>query len=465
MKLELLAAAFLPLLAGCMADPPVRHDSSLAAGGAAVAYPTLTVAWVRGENMKEVRGYIDKFNVFCVGFGRSTPDDMIETVVGTALRQTFKSAVRVDSVEEAVALKTDLVAVVDAFVELPKNIFSAASVTVKASFLSPSQRPVEEVNAGSRKVVNEVTSFGLGVPRLKNAVWLAVDESMVKLSAALGQSSKLADFARKGSPAEAVAAAPVRSYRSDVDTPSYGAGEDEHAFALVVGVEKYQGLPEAQFAARDAEAVRNHLRAMGYPERNILYLSDQRALKSAIEKYVEAWLPQHTDEKSHVFVYFSGHGAPDVASKQAYIVPWDGDPKFLANTAYPVKRLYEKLNALKARRVVVALDSCFSGAGGRSVIPQGLRPLVTQVDPGTFSVGKLAVLAASGPDEVTGTSDAQGHGLFTYYLLKGLNQSGGKGTVKTLYDYLRPKVADAARGDGRDQMPQLLGSNAGAALN
>ncbi|NNN04337.1 MAG: caspase family protein, partial [Elusimicrobia bacterium] len=147
-----------------------------------------------------------------------------------------------------------------------------------------------------------------------------------------------------------------------------------------------------------------------------------------------------------------------------YLLPWDGDPKFLASTAYPVKRLYAKLNALAARRIVVALDSCFSGAGGRSVIPQGLRPLVTKIDVGGGRVGRLEVLAATGPDEVTGTADAEGHGLFTYYLLKGLNRSGGKGTVKTLYDYLRPKVADAAREDGRDQMPQLLGTDSAVAL-
>jgi len=463
-----LGLAVLPLLlGGCMADAPQRHDSSVAAGGEAKPYPNLTVAWVAGDNAKEIPDYIDKFNVFCMGFGRSTPRDMVEKAVAGELGKAFGTAVRAESLEAAAALKPDLIAVVDAYLELPKSVFSTASVSVKTTFLDASRRPVAQVDVESRKIVNEVTSFGLGVPRLKNAVWLTLDEAMIKLGAGYAQSAKLAEFAQKGAvDAPAAAAAPaVKVYRSDVDTPSYAAPEDDHAFALVVGVEKYQGLPEAQFAARDAEAVRRHLRALGYPERNILYLSNERALKSAIEKYVEAWLPEHVDEKSRVFVYFSGHGAPDVVSKQAYLVPWDGDPKFLANTAYPVKRLYEKLNALKAARVVVALDSCFSGAGGRSVIPQGLRPLVTQVDPGSLKIGKLAVLTASGADEVTGTAEAQGHGLFTYYLLQGLNKAGGHGTVASLYDFLKPKVQDAAREDSRDQTPQLLGVNLAANLS
>ncbi len=442
-----------------MADAPARRESGAAVGGTGAAFPGLTVAWVAGDNVHDIRSYIDKFNVFCV-FGRSTPNDMVETALGAELGKTFQSAVRADSLEAAAALKTDLIGIVDAYVELPKNVFSTTSVSVKAKFIDGSRRPVAEISAESRKAVNEVTPFGLGAPRLKNAFWLTLDDAMAKLETGLAQSPKLQEFSQKGASVAAAPAAVEKVYASDVDQPSYKMGEDEHAFALIVGVEKYQGLPDAEFAGRDADAVRRHLRAMGYPERNILYLSNQRALKSALEKYVEAWLPSHVDESSRVFVYFSGHGAPDVATKQAYIVPWDGDPKFLANTAYPVKRLYEKLNALKARKIVVALDSCFSGAGGRSVIPKGLRPLVTQMDSGTKDIGKLTVLAASGADEVTGTAPAQGHGLFTYYLLKGLNEKDGRLTAQQAYDFLRPKVQDAARADNRDQTPQLLGANA-----
>ena len=61
--------------------------------------------------------------------------------------------------------------------------------------------------------------------------------------------------------------------------------------------------------------------------------------------------------------------------------------------------------------------------------------------------------------EISGTIDDQGHGLFTYFLLKGLNGAaanvGGHVSAKSLYDYLRPRVQDAARRDNRDQTPQL----------
>lgn len=282
------------------------------------------------------------------------------------------------------------------------------------------------------------------------------------LAEAFAAGSELDALARAAAPAAAPAAptAPrpaAKSFRSEVESPSFRLPEDASKFAMVVGIERYASLPEARFAARDAAAMKANLLAAGYPERNIVFLKDQEASKSGLEKYLDAWLPMNTDEGSSVLFYFSGHGAPDTADGQAYLVPWDGDPKFLASTGYPVKRLYERLNALKAGKVLVAMDSCFSGTGGRSVLARGTRPLVAKLDLGPGASGRVQALAAAASDEITGTDEESGHGLFTYQLLKGLSAKGGKATFKELHDYLAPKVRDAARRDNRDQTPQLLG--------
>ncbi|MBI5240874.1 MAG: caspase family protein [Elusimicrobia bacterium] len=249
-----------------------------------------------------------------------------------------------------------------------------------------------------------------------------------------------------------------KAYDSDVDKPGYQTPEDKDNFALVIGIEKYQQLPQADFAERDAQTIKDHLVALGYPRRNIVHLSGSLATRSNMEKYLESWLPARVGADSKLLVYFSGHGSPGIDSGQAYLVPWDGDVNFLAKTGYPLKRLYENLNALAARRVVVLLDSCFSGAGGRSILPKGTRPLVSKVDVGGGTLGKVVVLSASDSSEITGADEAQGHGLFTYHLLKGLNEKRGQATLKALYDYLLPRVQDAARHQNRDQTPQLLSS-------
>jgi TPR repeat protein len=250
-----------------------------------------------------------------------------------------------------------------------------------------------------------------------------------------------------------------KAVHSDVDKPGYTLPENPNKFAVIIGVEKYASLPVADFAERDAEAVRANLTALGYPARNIYFLSNQQATRAKIAQSVNTWLPKRVGENSTVFFYYSGHGAPDPQTNQAYLVPIDGDAEDLDSTAYPIKQLYAKLGKLKARHVIVALDSCFSGAGGRSVLPKGTRPLLNKVDLGALPDNVIA-LTASDKSEIAGTIEDQGHGAFTYYMLKGLagaaKNASGAVTVQSLFDYLTPKVRDAARLHNRDQTPQIL---------
>ncbi|MCG2813467.1 MAG: ankyrin repeat domain-containing protein, partial [Thermodesulfovibrionales bacterium] len=167
--------------------------------------------------------------------------------------------------------------------------------------------------------------------------------------------------------------------KSDVDElPAMQAKPNKNAYAIVIGVEKYrQKLPKADFADNDARIMAEYLtKVMGYPEENIVMLINDRALKSDMEKYFEKWLSNNVEKESTVFVYYSGHGAPNPKTGDAYLVPYDGDPSFIEETGYPLKRLYAKLDKLPAREIIVVLDSCFSGAGGRSVLAKGARPLV-----------------------------------------------------------------------------------------
>ena len=250
-------------------------------------------------------------------------------------------------------------------------------------------------------------------------------------------------------PAPAVAAAPRRS---DIDELPAQAAIRPHAVAVVIGVETYrESLPKADFAAADARLAAEYFkRVLGVSDENLALLVDGRATKSDFEKYFEQWLPNHADKDSEVFVFFSGHGAPDPGKGDAYLVPFDGDPTYIKQTGYSVKRLYALLGKLPAKSVTVALDSCFSGAGGRSVLAKGARPLVTvRTD---APPARVTVLAAAAGDQISNSYEEQGHGLFTYFLLKGLKE---KGDFKSAYDYLGPEVTRTARRKyNSDQTPQ-----------
>ncbi len=272
--------------------------------------------------------------------------------------------------------------------------------------------------------------------------------------------------ARAQAPAEAdePPPAPVAEL-PNVDAPSYSTRPRPDDVAVIVGIESYpHGLPRADYAERDARAVRAHVLALGYPERNVILLTGEEASRAGLVKNLERRLPELVKEDSNVFVYYSGHGAPDPSTGKAYLLPFDGDPAYLEDTGYSVERLYRKLGELKAKRVLVALDSCFSGSGGRSVLPKGLRPLVTKIDEGAVP-SNVAALTASSGIQVSGALDEASHGAFTYYFLAGLNgaaaDKSGRVTLSSLYGYLSPKVADEARRQNREQEPQLFAADGG----
>jgi|CXWL01.1.fsa_nt_gi hypothetical protein len=260
----------------------------------------------------------------------------------------------------------------------------------------------------------------------------------------------------RSAPIATVAAAPQAPAETLV--PSFKSSERPDDLAVIIGIETYSEIQsKATYAERDADAFKAHVRALGVPERNIVLLKGSKAGKASFEKNIETWLARLAKPTSRVYFYFSGHGAPDVKTGQAYLVPWDGDPNFLDDTAYPVARLYRKLGALPAKQVLVAMDSCFSGAGGRSVLAPGARPLVAKIDVGA-APAKLTVLAASASNEISGSLEDKGHGAFTYFLLEGLN--AGEKTPKALAAYLTPRVQDEAKRLNRDQTPQLQGDGA-----
>jgi len=231
---------------------------------------------------------------------------------------------------------------------------------------------------------------------------------------------------------------------------------------LVIGIESYQDshLPKADFALRDAEAVSSYLARLGVPADNIMRLSGEQATAGRIRGYLESWLPKNAKPDSRVYFYFSGHGAPDAASHDAYLLSWDGDPGLLKNTALSLADVYADLGKLPAKQVLVAMDSCFSGASGRSVIKKGTRPLVSvRVDEALAP--NLTVLAAAQNDEIANSLEKEGHGMFTYYLLKGLSRASEQDSAGALAlcRRLSSEVKAAAAKDNGQQVPVCKGAD------
>ncbi|MBI4061810.1 MAG: caspase family protein [Elusimicrobia bacterium] len=287
----------------------------------------------------------------------------------------------------------------------------------------------------------------------------------VELFAGAKRAKAAAKLIRVGmKPAAAEAAVEVVSEIGVDDIPPRSRAAGKANAALVIGLGRYRekAIPGVKYAARDAEVVARYLENVaGVAPENMKVLVDETATKSDLEAYLEDWLPRHATADSTVFFYYAGHGAPEPGGRESFLVPYEGHPDF-PSKLYALSRVYAALARLPAKAVVVMLDSCFSGAKGRSVTREGARPLVSTMESSALDP-KLSVLAGASGSQMTSDLDATEHGLFTYFLLKGMRGDAdgdrdGTVTLGELFPFVREKVAQrASRELNRDQTPVLLG--------
>ena len=120
------------------------------------------------------------------------------------------------------------------------------------------------------------------------------------------------------------------------------------------------------------------------------------------------------------------------------------------------------ISAAQPRSATLFIDSCYSGQSrsGEALLPDArplsLRSSITSYPP------EFSVLSASSAQQISWSSAELGHGLFSYYLMKGLEgpadlDRDGAITFGEMQRYLVENVARQAATRNRTQEPQLIG--------
>jgi tetratricopeptide (TPR) repeat protein len=217
-------------------------------------------------------------------------------------------------------------------------------------------------------------------------------------------------------------------------------------YALVIGISRYKNLREEaqlKFAENDAAGIYSTLispEAGQFPPENIKRLIGSQATLANIANALEVWLPAVSRNDDRVLIYFAGHGF--VHDGKAYLAPYDVDGNDIAGTAYPMDRLGEYFGSkIKAKWRVLLTDACHSGAITPASDPQTVSTRLAALNPSVFS------LTASRDREQSfeGTLWGGGHGVFTYYVIQGLQgeaDSSGDGAVSAdeLAEYVHTNV-------------------------
>jgi len=251
--------------------------------------------------------------------------------------------------------------------------------------------------------------------------------------------------------------------------------------AVIVGTNSYnhKDIPDVLYAKNDAEAMKKCLvERLGYKDGNIILQIDPA--KADLEmifgikgNYKGMLYDYIKPNKSDVFIYYSGHGAPDVNTNKAYFVPKNGNPSKIAFTGYSLDTFYENISQLPAKKMTVVIDACFSGGtDSGTMIVKNASPALIRISNPIVGKENIAILTSSKNNQISSWYPEKEHGLFTYFFLEALDGKADKDKNKNItFNEIFNYVSDKTEGvpywarrlhGGRVQNPTMQASNGDA---
>ena len=110
---------------------------------------------------------------------------------------------------------------------------------------------------------------------------------------------------------------------------------------------------------------------------------------------------------------------------------------------------------MNAQSITVFMDACFSGSKRENGMLTSARGIALKSRPGQPQ-GNMVVFSAASNDETAYPNNDEQHGLFTYYLLKKLQETKGNVTLQTLGDYITTNVRqESIVKNGKSQTPTI----------
>lgn len=244
--------------------------------------------------------------------------------------------------------------------------------------------------------------------------------------------------------------------QSDVDNgiPS-NPTINNNTFVVIICNEQYQEEVNVEYAINDGEIFFQYCRAtIGIPTDNI-HIRKNATLNNI--KGELSWMKKVADAykgNAKFIFYYAGHGVPDESNGTSYLLPVDGQGTVL-ETGYCLVDLYKILGSLPSSGVYVFMDACFSGSKRGEGMLTAARGIAIKAKP-QRPQGNMIVFTAAQGDETAYPYKEKKHGLFTYFLLKKLQESNGEVSLGELSSYLTEQVGKRSIVmNGKSQTPSV----------
>ncbi len=234
---------------------------------------------------------------------------------------------------------------------------------------------------------------------------------------------------------------------SDVDkTIPVGYYTRNNTYALIIGNQNYRFVGNVPYAIHDARVFADYCKkTLGLPVENV-HIAEDATKEMILEEELEDWvsnIPERENKK--LIIYYAGHGVPDIKNhNKAYLLPTDvrgTNPK----RGIALEDFYARIGELGFNQTSVFLDACFSGVNrDHEGVSEGLRGVEIEAEETSVSDGTVVVFTAAQGNETAQGFAEEGHGLFTYYLLKELQSSQGSISFGDLSDNISTQVSRKA---------------------
>ena len=239
------------------------------------------------------------------------------------------------------------------------------------------------------------------------------------------------------------------------------AAPNKDALALIIGVADYQRTPaKAAYADNDAQTFYDYaMLKLGIPPENIMELINVKAGRVDVSLAIKDWITRSTKkDKSDIYVFFAGHGLANQSGKEMYLLPYDGSPKLLEDSALSRGQLFSDIASSNPRSVTVFLDTCYSGTTRGTDMLIASRPIAIKAL-GQSIPDNFTVMTAAAGDQTAKPLEEAKHGMFSYFLMKGMegeadNNQDNKITAGELHQYVQSNVVQQSYGS---QTPELQG--------
>ena len=179
---------------------------------------------------------------------------------------------------------------------------------------------------------------------------------------------------------------------------------------------------------------------------------------------LEKWLPAKIKpNETNLIIFFAGHGLASNDGKELYLLPQDSDPDLLNRTALSRTELFETILKFKPKSVTMFFDTCYSGqTREEETLLASARPIRVVADEQEGIPNNFTIFSASQLDQISsGLKDAK-HGIFSYYLMKGLEGNADANNDKDITNgellaYMDLNISQKASEQARSQNPSLAG--------